>query len=89
MVDREFIITPVETQIVFRLQEAAVLENSLHLLGASEFTYGYDAFLPNTYKALTSYKVLQHCRATLFSMKRKTLTLPAAKARACAGARES
>jgi len=60
MADREFIITPVDVDIKFQLQQASVLENSLHLLGSTEHSSGYDQWLYDTRKALTESEWVQH-----------------------------
>ncbi len=60
MADREFIITPIELDIKFQLQQASVLENSLHLLGSTDHSSGYDQWLYDTRAALTDDEWLRH-----------------------------
>lgn len=60
MADREFIINPKVMAIEFRLEQASTLENSLHLLGATEHSSGYDQWIYDTRKALTDEEWLQH-----------------------------
>lgn len=60
MADREFIVSPVNISIKFRLQQAAMLENSLHLIGSSEFNDGHDAWLRETRQALTGEEWIKH-----------------------------
>lgn len=60
MADREFIVSPVSISITFRLQQAAMLENSLNLMSYSDLSDGHDAWLVDTYKALTDEEQLQH-----------------------------
>lgn len=74
MADREFIVSPVHIVIKFRLQQAAMLENSLHLLGSTGYDDGYDAWLVETRKALTDEEWLNHTVAMKASYGHVTFT---------------
>lgn len=60
MADREFIITPIDVAIEFRLEQASMFENSLHLLGSTDMSSGYGSWILETRDALTDAEWVRH-----------------------------
>lgn len=60
MADREFIITPIDVTIEFRLEQASMFENSLHLMGDTDKFSGYGHWLMDAREAMTDEEWLRH-----------------------------
>lgn len=74
MADREFVISPIEVNIKFALQEVAMFDNSLHLLATCDYSSGLGQWIMDTRKAFTDSEWIRHKVAMNISHGLITLT---------------
>lgn len=60
MADREFILSPINVSSVFRVEQASMLLNSLHLMVMAEFSSGLDQWIYDVWQSFSESERIQH-----------------------------